>query len=94
MQLESKKYLYDIDKATNKINQFLKDKTFTDYKIDDLLKSAVERQFEVIGEALNQLSKVDAATIQQVSDYKQIISLEIFLFMVMLKSMIVWFGIL
>jgi len=74
MQLESKKYLYDVNQAAEKVSHFLKGKTFADYEADDLIKSAVERQFEIMGEALNQLSKIDAETIHKVSDYQQIIS--------------------
>ena len=74
MQLESKKYLYDVSLATDKISRFIDGKQFSDYVIDDLLKSAVERQFEVIGEALNQLSKVDPKLIEKISSYRQIVS--------------------
>lgn len=49
-------------------------KQFVDYQADDLLRFAVERQFENMGVALNQLSKVDVVTIKSISDYKQIIS--------------------
>ena len=57
MQLECKKYLYDVSQAGLKISRFIDAKSFNDYATDDLLKSGVERQFEVMGEALNQLSK-------------------------------------
>lgn len=52
MRLESKKYIYVILQATRNLKQFAKDKTFSDYEGDALLRSAVERQFEIIGEAL------------------------------------------
>nr|WP_238598751.1 DUF86 domain-containing protein [Saccharothrix sp. ALI-22-I] len=42
------------------MRQFSAGKSFTDYESDAMLRSAVERQFEIIGEALNQLRKVDA----------------------------------
>ena len=63
-----------MNQAAEKITLFISDKGFANYASDDLLKSAVERQFEIMGEALNQLSKVDVITVQKVSDYKQIIS--------------------
>jgi len=40
---------------------------------DIVLRSAVERQFEIIGEALAQLARIDAATAQKVPDLRQII---------------------
>ena len=49
MRLESKKYLFDILQAAKKLQQFSQDKAFPDYEADALLRSAVERQFEIIG---------------------------------------------
>lgn len=74
MQLKSKKYLYDISVAVKKLSTFIENKHWDDYVIDDLLRSAVERQFEIIGEALNQLSKIDTVTVEKISHYQQIIS--------------------
>ncbi len=39
-----------------------------------MLRAAVERQFEIIGEALAQLARVDAAVAERISDYRRIIS--------------------
>ncbi len=74
MQLKSKKLIYDISQACEKISKFSNKKGWDDYKSDDLLKSGVERQFEIIGEALNQLSKIDLATTEKINNYQQIIS--------------------
>jgi len=54
MQPESAKYLYDILKACEAILQFIEGKDFDDYEDDLLLRSGVERQLMIIGEALNQ----------------------------------------
>ena len=54
--------------------EFLTDKTISDYVNDDLLRSGVERQFEIIGEALNQLSKINPNMVSQISNYQRIIS--------------------
>lgn len=39
-----------------------------------MLRSAVERQFEIIGEALNQLAKIDPATTARISECRHIIA--------------------
>ncbi len=74
MQLETKKYIYDVAQAAKKVSRFVDNKNFNDYESDDLLRSGVERQFEIMGEALNQLSKIDLQTVTKISNYQQIIS--------------------
>ena len=44
------------------------------YENNQLVQAAVERKFEVIGEALNQLSKLDAAMAAQLPDMPQIVA--------------------
>jgi uncharacterized protein with HEPN domain len=44
------------------------------YENNQLVQAAVERKFEVIGEALNQLSKLDAAMAAQLPDLPQIVA--------------------
>ena len=37
-----------------------------DYRADEVLRSAVERKFEILGEALNRLHKTDPALASQI----------------------------
>jgi uncharacterized protein with HEPN domain len=74
MQLEARKLLYDIQQATAKLLEFSKNKTFADYEEDDLLRSAIERQFEIAGEAVRQLDKLDAELAKRLSEYPRIIA--------------------
>jgi uncharacterized protein with HEPN domain len=47
---------------------------FEEFCTNALVRSAVERQFEVIGEALSQLAKVDEALASRVPDHRRIIA--------------------
>jgi uncharacterized protein with HEPN domain len=55
MQREAKAYLWDIANAAAGIRAFTAGKDLDDYLNDDLLRSAVERKFGIVGEALSQL---------------------------------------
>jgi uncharacterized protein with HEPN domain len=70
MRLEAKKYLYDIQHAA----EFARGKAFIDYQADAMLRSAIERQFEIIGEALARLSKLDEGLAAQISQHRRIIA--------------------
>jgi uncharacterized protein with HEPN domain len=74
MLLEAKTLLYDMRQAARHIGDFTAGRSFESYEADPMLRSAVERQFEIIGEALNRLSKVAPAVASQIPDYQKIIS--------------------
>jgi uncharacterized protein with HEPN domain len=74
MRLESKKYLYDVLQAAKQVEEFCRGKSFADYEADALLRSAVERQFEIIGEALRQLGRDDPATGAKISEQARIVA--------------------
>lgn len=71
---EDLKLLYDIEQAARRILQFVIGKTENDYATDIMLRSAVERQFEIIGEATNRLRKANADLAAQISNYDKIIA--------------------
>jgi len=74
MRLESKKYVFDILQAAKRVTEFTRNRQFSDYESDDLLRAAVERQFEIIGEALRRLAKEDATTTAMISEHARIIA--------------------
>ena len=45
-----------------------------DYSADALLRSAVERQLTIVGEALNRLKKIEPAAASSITDARQIIA--------------------
>lgn len=62
MQLESAALLWDARRAAELIGSFITGRTWSDYLDDPMLRSAVERQFEIIGESLNRVGHVDSET--------------------------------
>jgi len=52
MRRETAKLLWDVGEAGNRVIAFTNGKTLEEYAQNDLLRSAVERQLEIIGEAL------------------------------------------
>lgn len=74
MQREAKKYLYDIQQSADLLAQFVTAKDFAAYTGDAMLRAAVERQFEIIGEALSKLAKLDTATANRISEHRRIIA--------------------
>lgn len=68
-----KKLLSDILQAIVEIEMFLGDKRdFNDYKNNLLVKKAVERELEIVGEAMNRLLQSDEHI--EITDAKKIIS--------------------
>lgn len=57
MNVEVKTWLYDILKAINEIEGFFSDspKSFSAYQKDIRTKRAIERNIEIIGEAMNRI---------------------------------------
>jgi len=68
MPRDPRKFPWDAREATDAILEFTRGKTWDEFAVDRLLRSAVERQFQIVGDALNQLAKADAALARQIPD--------------------------
>ena len=74
MQPESLKYIYDVQISIQSINDFiLSINSFQDFENNKLIKRAVERELEIIGEAINRLLKIDPVI--QISNARKIVNL-------------------
>jgi uncharacterized protein with HEPN domain len=65
--------LEDIRHAAQQIQNFTAGRSLNDYKTDELLRAGVERLFILIGEALGRLEKIDAGSLNQITDFRRII---------------------
>jgi uncharacterized protein with HEPN domain len=66
--------LADIRCAADLIAQFTAGRGLPDYTADGMLRSAVERQFIIVGEALGQLQRLDATIAASITDCAQVIA--------------------
>jgi uncharacterized protein with HEPN domain len=72
MPPEIAKLLLDMKHAAERIERFAAGKTFENYQTDDFLRSAIERQFEIIGEAMARLSKAAPDAAARITDFRKI----------------------
>jgi len=71
---EAAKYLWDAQRAAGLVAQFTAGRSFDDYLADEMLRAAVERQFEIIGEAFAGLRRLDPAVADSIPDLPRIIA--------------------
>ncbi|WP_392437333.1 DUF86 domain-containing protein [Cruoricaptor ignavus] len=71
------KYLHDIQNSILEINSYFenKPKDFFEYQQNTMLKRAVERDLEIICEAMNRILKKDCSITEQIPESRSIISL-------------------
>jgi uncharacterized protein with HEPN domain len=74
MRDEAKSYLHDMQRAADRLGEFTAGKTFSDYTRDAMLRAAVERQFEIIGEALAKLARLDPDLANRIREHRRIIA--------------------
>lgn len=74
MPHSARKLLLDVSLACQEIMEFTEEKSYEEFQEDRLLQLAIEREFEIIGEALFRLEKVDPETLaDRIPEYRKII---------------------
>lgn len=66
--------LWDARRAGERITRFTAGRSYDDYLNDDMLRAAVERQFEIIGEAFAGLRRADPTVAAQLPGIRQIVA--------------------
>jgi uncharacterized protein with HEPN domain len=74
MKRDPRAFLSDVIEAGHAIQQAVACINLNDYCNSRLIRSSVEREFTIIGEALSQLSRRDADLLSQIDQAPQIIS--------------------
>ena len=76
MKIEAKKLLFDALNACHAIERFVAGRSFDEYENDMMLRSAVERQFGIIGRAFNRVQSVDEELITAIPDMQKYVGLK------------------
>jgi uncharacterized protein with HEPN domain len=74
MPRDLRAHLHDIRDACQAIEEFVRNKSHDEYASDRMLRSAVERQFIVVGEALLQALRLAPEIARSISDSRRIIN--------------------
>ena len=73
MRRDPRVHLLDALDASRAIQTFVTGRTQEDYHHDRLLRSAIDREFEIVGEAFNPLRRDDPAVAERIPDLAEII---------------------
>jgi uncharacterized protein with HEPN domain len=73
MRPKTPKLLEDIRDAAAYIGELARGRTLEDDQRDRMLRQAVERNFEIIGEAVGRLIRLDPDTAARISSHRQIV---------------------
>ena len=73
MERDPRVYLWDVRQAADEIAQFTVGLDLARYQANALVRAAIERKFEIIGEALNQLSRLAPALVRRIPHLRRIV---------------------
>lgn len=71
---QAAKYLWDARRAAERIARFVAGRDRDDYLADEMLRSAVERQFEIVGEAFASLRRTDTTLAASIPDLPRMVA--------------------
>lgn len=74
MRRDARAYLWDVRESADAIFGFLAGLDLAGYASTPMVYSAVERKFEIIGEALGQLVKIEPAYALRIPELREIIA--------------------
>jgi len=74
MPRDPRAYLWDARRAIALVVEFVTDRSWADYEADPMLRSAVERQFEIVGESLSQLGRAAPDVAARVPDFPRVVA--------------------
>ena len=74
MQRDPRAFLRDMRESALAIQGFIAGMDADAYAASDLVQAGVERKFEIIGEALGQLAKLDAPMAARIPELPQIVA--------------------
>jgi uncharacterized protein with HEPN domain len=74
LRRDPRAYLWDVREAADAIAGFVLGRSFDDYSGDLMLRSAVERQLAIIGEALSLLARVDQPLAARIPELRRVIA--------------------
>ena len=73
MNSHTKKLLFDALESGRSVREWSAGRAFAEYQNDRQFRRAVEREFEIIGEALNRLTRADPATADRLDQLPRIV---------------------
>ncbi len=73
MNRHAKKLFFDALESGRSIRTWSEGRTFAWYEDDRQFRRAVEREFEIIGEALNRLTRADPVTASRLNELPRIV---------------------
>lgn len=75
MTSEARQRLLDVLEACQAVERFAQGKDYAAYQTDEMLRAAVERKLEIIGEAFTKLVDVEPEVAEKFPDLRKIVGL-------------------